>query len=204
MAAELSNTNAGQENKTAEVSYANVVLNNKNECNKENIDADSNILSIENDEHPEDFEKIPDSNTLYDNLNQPDDDFIDYSGPKRKRKLAKLKKMQGSGQHSMNNTSRHHFSNKHERVKEKRYKMLPSNISVSASDDSEIVESLEQVKFVEAPIPIVNPWIKNKNAASVIKTWAEESCPLSNGSVGKYNLYSYSIIVPVLLYHKFL
>lgn len=189
--------------KTGPFSYANVVSNFKNDTIKANsntvdenakIDddrkntcndatADEDISNKENEccnenisSNVADKEKSNDFLSIDGTVPEPDDDFIDYSNSKRKKKLLKTKKKEVtfmpappvssssfSSTMGKNAPVRGHPPEKI-RPKRKERPVIPHS-----DDITELNYNSCDIRYVEAPVPKVNPWTVNKNAASVIK-----------------------------------
>lgn len=207
MAAERLKNSTASCNKNGGFSYANAVLNFKpdekieshnekclddgkcktsesDKSNKENEHSNENVNeNIEEENKPND----PVDNTNGKVDDHDDDDFIAYSDFKRKKKMAKMKKKEISSQQtSLNKNS----SVRYEKVRPKRKdKLIPIN-------DNNVVTpavTCDNVKYVEAPVPKVNPWTKNKNAASVIKGSVVKPNHVSNSC--KYSFFQYNFFI---------
>lgn len=168
--------------KSSGFSYANAVLNFKND---ENIQAGDNKCVKDDKFKPNETDKSNKENErdnenvnknieedktnvdLSDNTNvgvgDQDDDFINYSGSKRKKKIAKMKKKENDGTlcSAVNKSS----PTRHDKVRPKRKEKV---VLIFDSNETPPV-NCDNVKYVAAPVPKVNPWTKNKNAASVLK-----------------------------------
>lgn len=140
-------------------------------CNKENEGCNENIST-----NAADKEKLNDILTVDGTAPEPDDDFIDYSNSKRKKKLLKTKKKEVAFMPAPPASSSLFSStigksapirgNPHDRLRPKR-KERPV---ISHSEEiTELNDNCDNIRYVEAPVPKVNPWTVNKNAASVIK-----------------------------------
>jgi hypothetical protein len=182
-------------------SYANAVLNFKNDdktkpaapeknstsiiradqassdqvdkCNKENERGNENVNK--NGKIAEDSSKteVDLSSTSVNNTEERDhgDDFIDYSGSKRKKKMAKMKKKDITLQSFVTAPP---SSPKSIPYRPERMRPPPKRrdkvIVPFSSDEVEVdTASCDTVTYVEAPVPKVNPWTINRNAASVLK-----------------------------------
>lgn len=210
MAAErLKNTTASC-NKNSGFSYANAVLNfkpdEKIESHNEKCLDDGKCKTSESDksnkenEHSnenvnENIEEENKPNDPLDNTNgkvdDHDDDFIAYSDFKRKKKMAKMKKKEISSQQTSLNKN---GSVRYEKVRPKRKdKLIPIN-------DNNVTPAVtcDNVKYVEAPVPKVNPWTKNKNAASVIKGSVVKPNHVSNSC--KYSLLQFNSFILFIIF----
>lgn len=129
--------------------------------NKENENVNKENVNIQNT-----LEEKPTANDvdLHDQNVEPEDDFIDYNGSKRKKKIAKTKKKEVAFKPNPIILTRN-SPIKHDRIREKRREK-----PIVFDDRSEINDTINcDIKYVEAPVPKVNPWTIKRNAASVIK-----------------------------------
>lgn len=212
MAAEKSKNTTASCSKTSGFSYANAVLNFKNECavviktnedkckeerkkadeidksNKENVHDNENV-----NKHNVEEEK---SDVFLNNLNsnnndqgETEDDFIDYSGSKRKKKNAKIKNKEISSK--LTPIVSKNVPVRQERIRPKRKEKITS----AYCENNDPVATCDNIKYIEAPVPKVNPWTVNRNAASVIKG---ETCTTSNPLPAV--LSKYKMLIPENLY----
>lgn len=143
----------------------------KDLCNKENEGCNENIST-----NAADKEILNNFLAMDSTAPEPDDDFIDYSHSKRKKKLLKTKKKEvafmpappaSSSLSSTIGKSAPIRGNPHERIRPKRKErpVIPHNDEITELN----YNSCDNIRYVEAPVPKVNPWTVNKNAASLIK-----------------------------------
>lgn len=174
-------------------SYANAVLNFKNDgktkpapeknsisnkadqavvdqvdkCNKENERRNENVNSNAKIIENENRGNVDLSSNSVNNTEEHDhDDFIDYNGSKRKKKIAKMKKKELASQSTTAAPSRSILC-RPERIRpppKRRDKAL-----TPFPNEDELNSVSSDIVYVAAPVPKVNPWVKNRNAASVIK-----------------------------------
>ncbi len=182
MAAEKSSSSAASCSKPGGFSYANAVLNFKNDaksvereekrpndaagtaefdkCNKENERDVENVngkaVAVE--------EKIEYMENANENTADQEDDFIDYSGSKRKKKKKKEVAFQTASTVAKSVVAPSRFDRGFDRSRPRRRDRATSHYSEPDSN-----AACDNVTYVEAPVPKVNPWTVNKNAASVIK-----------------------------------
>lgn len=146
-------------------------MGEEDKSNKENEGCNENIST-----NAADKDKVSDFPSLDGNTPEPDDDFIDYSNSKRKKKLLKTKKKEVAfmpappASSSFSSTLAKNGpirggGHPYDRVRPKR-KEKPL---IPFSDEIDELNYCDNIKYVEAPVPKVNPWTVNKNAASVIK-----------------------------------
>lgn len=185
MATEVSNEGSASCSKTNPFSYANAVLNSKNKhnvanqdnkpvkedekvipsgddkSNKENENVNKENVNIPNtiEEKPSDV-KVDSSNN---EANERDDDFIDYNSSKRKKKMAKTKKKEVAFKPHATVLSRN-SPVKHDRIRERRRDKQLVN-----GDENESNSVSCDIKYVEAPVPKVNPWTIKRNTPSLVK-----------------------------------
>lgn len=196
MAAQVaSHSSDGSQNRdSAGVSYASAVLNFKNmDSNKENINASSAGTTTSKDTVTIESQTKPKTNTQQKAGKQPPNSYASASKPStnsgdefpqihaassRNSRRVPAKNVRENGNNnnnkphnvSVNGASAESSCSKGENLKEK---PSPSVGETCA----EPVEVPEKKKFVEAPLPKINPWTVNKNAASVITGKPPESKP---------------------------
>lgn len=149
---------ASCENKGKEIpgaSYASAVLNFKSNDNKENIqstpeynpDLNSGTWETQNKVKSAGHSKHSKQMSLSTLGNKPEHFTAVNTGPKQKNVTYKIEK---------------------EGPKVPQTSKVNSEGNV-AQESTEILKESEKIKFVDAPIPKVNPWAVNRNAASVVK-----------------------------------
>jgi hypothetical protein len=169
MAAQLAQSSDGPQNRqTVGVSYANAVLNFKNiDSNKENINdiphttpkehgakeapARSKTVQKSVKQH---VVNISAANSAHDNEDFPE---IIPQGRSSRKLPEKVDTNVKVSSRLVNNT----YADKSEHGEE--------SCSVIDGDGSNVSDKVPEKKYVEAPLPKINPWTVNKNAASVIR-----------------------------------
>lgn len=185
MAAQIasSQSNDGSQSRdSVGVSYANVVLNSKTmDSNKENINA-APVSNAVTDQGVKDVQPVPKTNK---------NNTLHKTG-RQQNSYASASKSSGNNTEDFPQFNPVNVSNKNntKRISGKQESKVKSNnanvkTDSSVADDSKhkpsssgtdadvnstepVVEVPEKKKFVEAPLPKINPWTVNKNAASVI------------------------------------
>lgn len=202
MAAQVaSHSSDGSQNRdSAGVSYASAVLNFKNmDSNKENINASSAGTTGAKDTVTKESQTKPKTNAQQKTGKQPPNSYASASKPStnsgeefpqihaassrnsRRVPAKNVRENVNNNNNNSNNNNKTHNVNvngasaesscsKGDNIKEK---PSPSVGETCA----EPVEVPEKKKFVEAPLPKINPWTVNKNAASVITGKPPENKP---------------------------
>lgn len=171
-------------------------LNDKS--NKENEHVKANVNVRNNAAVAADNERSSDSINFIDNLDNEshggdrEDGFIDYSGSKRKKKMAKMKKKEVA--FTLQNASSGTTSTvggvvaaksspiRHDRIRDRRRSDRPSLASATYVDENESNNAVtcdNNVEYVEAPVPKVNPWTIKRNstvAATIRRSENDSSC----------------------------
>ncbi|XP_065207495.1 la-related protein 1 isoform X2 [Planococcus citri] len=149
------NTIKEEESKPAPIDDNNSNKENEN-VNKENVNSQNTL-----EEKSSDIDLLNSNDQNVD----PEDDFIDYSGSKRKKKIAKSKKKEVAFKPNPIILTRN-SPIKQDKIRDrKREKPIVFN-----DDKSDVINTMScDVKYVEAPVPKVNPWTIKRNANSVLK-----------------------------------
>lgn len=189
MAAQVaSHSSDGSQNRdSAGVSYASAVLNFKNmDSNKENINASSTGSAAAKDAVTKESQTKPKTNTQQKAGKQPPNSYASASKPStnsgeefpqihaassRNSRRVPAKNVRENGNNNNNNKTHNVTVNgaSAESSSSKGETNLKEKPSPSVGETcAEPVEVPEKKKFVEAPLPKINPWTVNKNAASVI------------------------------------
>lgn len=168
MATEVSKNGSASCSKASAFSYANAVLNSKNKntvedekpipmddkSNKENENVNIENINVQNT-----IEEKPSDIDLNNQTGEPNDDFIDYNGSKKKKKIAKMKKKDVI---IKTNPNASRSPVKADRIREKKREKPVINGEESESNACDI-------KYVEAPVPTVNPWTIKRSVATAVK-----------------------------------
>lgn len=161
------------------VSYANVVLNSKNmDSNKENINASP--VGTVTDQGTKDVQtKTNNKNSSQHKSGRHPNSYASASKPSGKEEdfpqinpVNVNKRIPGPGK--QDNKVKNNSSNVNLKTEtsvnndESKQKASPGNVDPSVNNTESVVEVAEKKNLVEAPLPKINPWTVNKNAASVI------------------------------------
>lgn len=191
MAAQVaSQSSDGSQNRDSAggVSYASAVLNFKNmDNNKENINATTvgptpmdsvtkeapvKNKTVNNPQHK--TNRQPNTYATASKLTASTEEFpqINSANPKNSRRLGQPTKVERDQNNKLKPSQSLSVCDSADSVKDSDNSVKPSLSGDLPEGEVNTVETAEEVpekkKFVEAPLPKINPWTKNKNAASVI------------------------------------
>lgn len=208
MAAQLTNqSNDGSQSRDyAGVSYANAVLNLKNmDSNKENINAapvsaatEQGAIEVQTKSKNSLQHKPGRQPSSYASASKPSGNSEEFPHISSSNSKSVNKRLPGK----QDNKVKSNASQKSETsAPTDKQKPSPCNNESDVNSTEPVADIPEKKKLVEAPLPKINPWTVNKNAASVItgKTTSEQKQttsptasekrvlqPHQQGTVGKY------------------
>lgn len=216
-------------------SYASAVLNFKNmDNNKENINATTvgptpmdsvtkeapvKNKSVNNPQQK--TNRQPNTYATASKLTASTEEFpqINSANPKNSRRLGQPTKVDRDQNNKLKPSQSLSVCDSADSVKDSDNSVKPSLSGDLPEAEVNTVETAEEVpekkKFVEAPLPKINPWTKNKNAASVITGKTNEAPvaaapiqvpivekrvlqPQQQGTVGKSIYESILLLKPML------